>query len=91
MFTQEEHVLGHTDIIKHKISLIDDNRVKWPYRRISPTHIEEVKEHNQFMSSKGLTRPSTRENSSPIVLVRKKSGSPSDVFRLSPIKCAHQK
>lgn len=66
--------LGFTDRVKHRIYLTDDHPIKQPYRRVPPSVLTEVKSHIEDLLEKGIIQPSSSPYSSPIVLVRKKSG-----------------
>lgn len=66
--------VGYSDLIKHKVPLLDDVPVSQTYRRIPPTQLEEVRKHIQDLLEKDIIQPSTSPFASPIVLVRKKNG-----------------
>ena len=75
VFACSDADLGRTTTVTHKIRTVDDEPVRLPYRRISPTQLEEVKEHIRQLLEKDVIRPSTSPYASPIVLVRKGDGS----------------
>ena len=75
VFSVSEFDIGHTDLIKHRIDLVDETPIKQRHRRIPPTMYTEVKQHIDQMLEYGVIRPSRSPWSSPIVLVRKKDGS----------------
>ena len=75
VFAVKDEDLGHTDIVKHEIHLLDDTPVAQPYRRIPPTQYSEVREHISQLLKKGVIQESTSAYASPIVLVRKSDGS----------------
>ena len=58
----------------HRIRTINDIPVCQPYRRIPPTEIKAVKEHINNLIREGVIEESSSMYSSPIVLVKKKSG-----------------
>ena len=67
--------LGKTDLVKHKIDLLDTKPFKQPYRRIPPGMYEEVRQHLKDMLAAGAIRESNSPYSSNVVLVRKKDNS----------------
>ena len=73
-FAWSDTDLGFTDRVKHRIYLTDDHPIKQPYRRVPPSVLSEVKSHIEELLEKGVIRASSSPYSSPIVLVRKKSG-----------------
>ena len=74
LFVNDDIELGYTDRVKHVINTIDDNPIKQSYRRIPPSQYEEVRQHITELLDKNIIRESTSPYSSPIVVVRKKSG-----------------
>ena len=74
IFSRDKTDLGRTDIIKHRIDLSDEVPVKEKARRTAPHMVDELKQHIQQLLSMGVIEESTSPWSSPIVLVRKKSG-----------------
>ncbi|XP_065325766.1 uncharacterized protein LOC135932296 [Pelmatolapia mariae] len=76
VFSAHDTDLGCTNLISHDIPLLDDIPVRQRYRRIPPSDYEVVKEHiNQLLGAK-VIRESSSPYASPIVLVKKKDGSP---------------
>lgn len=76
VFSAHDTDLGCTNLISHDIPLLDDIPVRQRYRRIPPSEYEVVKEHiNQLLGAK-VIRESSSPYASPIVLVKKKDGSP---------------
>jgi len=65
--------VGYATKLKHQIP-DNDVPVTSPYRRIPPSQLEEVRKHLQELQDKDIIQPSTSPYSSPIVLVRKKTG-----------------
>ena len=63
-----------TSTVRHRIPTSDDVPVNQRYRRIPPNQFEEAKRHLQQLLDKGVIQPSQSDYASPIVLVRKKSG-----------------
>jgi len=74
IFSKDSTDLGKTSLLKHRIDLHDNVPVKEKARRIPPNMIEEVRDHIQQLHSMGVIEESVSPWSSPIVLVRKKSG-----------------
>ncbi|XP_048576473.1 uncharacterized protein LOC125558952 [Nematostella vectensis] len=74
VFSREGEELGCTSTIQHRIHTEDDITVNQRHRRIPPNQFEEVKEHLQVLLDRGVIQPSQIDYASPIVLVRKKSG-----------------
>ena len=74
IFALDPNELGHTSLVKHKITLKDDVPFKERYRRIPPHLYEEVRKHVQEMLDMGAIRPSQSPYASPVVLARKKNG-----------------
>ena len=74
LFALEDKELGKTSLVKHKIKLTDKKPFKLRHRRIPPHEYEEVKAHLKEMEDIGAIRKSHSPWSSPVVLVRKKTG-----------------
>lgn len=75
MFSAQDGDLGCTNLIAHKIPVLDEVPVRQRYRRIPPSEYDAVKAHiNQLLDGQ-VIRESSSPNASPIVLVRKKDGS----------------
>jgi transposase InsO family protein/dUTPase len=74
IFSKDSADLGKTSLLKHRIDLHDNIPVKERARRIPPNLIDEVREHIQELHSMGVIEESVSPWSSPVVLVRKKSG-----------------
>ena len=74
IFSKDSMDLGKTSVLKHRIDLHDNIPVKERARRIPPNMIEELRNHIQQLHSMGVIEESVSPWSSPIVLVRKKSG-----------------
>ena len=74
VFSKSDLDTGYTDTVTHQIKLNDEIPVNLPYRRISPTQFQEVKQHIRDLLHRNIIRESTSAYASPIVLVRKKNG-----------------
>ena len=74
IFSKDSMDLGKTAVLKHRIDLHDNIPVKEKARRIPPNMIEELRNHIQQLHSMGVIEESVSPWSSPVVLVRKKSG-----------------
>ena len=75
MFLHDDHDLGLSNKVKHKINLKDDVPVTSNFRRIPPSQYAEVKEHIQMLMDKKIVQKSASSYASPVVIVRKKDGS----------------
>jgi hypothetical protein len=60
--------------VKHQINLADETPIKLPHRRIPPAMVQETKSHLNKMLDAGIIRSSHSPFSTPMVLIRKKSG-----------------
>ena len=65
---------GKSRTVQHRITLDDGHIPAQPYRRVPWTKLEELRQHIRQLLPKDIIRPSTSPFSSPVVLVRKKSG-----------------
>ena len=74
IFSKDSTDLGRTSLLKHRIDLHDDIPIKEKSRRIPPNLIDEVRDYIQQLHSMGVIEESVSPWSSPIVLVRKKTG-----------------
>ncbi len=74
VFSKNAMDLGKTSVLKHRIDVQDEVPVKEKARRIPPNMVDELRDHIQQLHSMGVIEESTSPWSSPIVLVRKKSG-----------------
>ena len=71
VFTENEHDLGYTETVKHKIPNIDQVPVAQPYRKIPPNQFQEAKDHIGKLLDNYSIRESHSPYAAPIVLVRK--------------------
>ena len=74
VFSKNSSDLGKTDVLRHRIDLTDDTPVKEKACRVPPTMIDELKQHISQLLDMGVIEESTSPYSSPIVIVRKKTG-----------------
>ena len=74
VFAAKDGIPGRCRTVQHRITLDDGLIPAQPYRRVPWTQFEELRQHIRQLLSKDIIRPSTRPFSSPVVLVRKKSG-----------------
>ncbi|XDV26292.1 hypothetical protein PO909_030044 [Leuciscus waleckii] len=58
----------------HKICLSDTKPFRLPYRRLSPSHYEKLREALNDMEERDIIRKSTSDYASPLVLVWKRNG-----------------
>ena len=65
---------GHTNTVKHEIHLENEQPFMKPYRHISPSLIQEVREHVLEMIEIGAIRESSSPFSSNGLIIRKKDG-----------------
>ena len=77
LFALQDHELGRTTRVKHRIHLNDPNRepIKQRHRRVPHSMYEEVKQHLKTMLECGVIQHSNSPWRSPVVLVRKSDGS----------------
>lgn len=76
VFAAHDGDLGCTSLISHEIPLLDHVPVRQRYRRLPPSEYDVVKSHIQQLLEAQIIRDSCSPYASPIVLVRKKDGSP---------------
>ena len=76
VFAAHDGDLGCTRLIAHEIPLVDNTLVRQRYRRLPPSEYEVVKSHIQQLLETQIIRESCSPYASPIVLVKKKDGSP---------------
>ena len=74
LFSDDDLTLGHTDAVKHRIKLKDDQPIKERYRRIPPGMLDELRQCLKQMLDAGVIRESHSPWASNIVPVRKKDG-----------------
>jgi len=75
IFSRNDHDIGHTDLVTHRIELENEVPFKQRFRRIPPAMFQEVRDHLQQLLASGVIRRSHSPWSSNVVLVRKKDGS----------------
>ena len=69
-----DETLSHTTITTHKVNTGTSPPIKQAPRRLPYAHRDEAKHQIDDMFEQGVIRPSTSAWSSPIILVKKKSG-----------------
>ena len=74
MFSLNSAEMGCTDVITHKIDLIDPTPFKQKYRLRPPGSYDEVRNHLAELLSSGVITESSSSFSSNMVLVRKRDG-----------------
>ncbi|XP_025073445.1 uncharacterized protein LOC112552444 [Pogonomyrmex barbatus] len=79
VFLEEEvgkfdHVRGPTELIEHRVKLVDPAPIKQRYRPRNPAMQAIIDAEVDQMLQDGIIEPSTSAWSSPIVVVRKKDG-----------------
>jgi len=72
VFSHHDLDIGFTNVVKHKINLINDNPFKQRHRNIPPAMYMEVKQHLQELLDARVIRKSHSPWASNVVLVRKK-------------------
>jgi transposase InsO family protein len=65
---------GRTDLVEHKINLVDETPISFRHRRIPPAMYDEVRAYLDELLAAEQIRPSHSPWSFPLVLVRKKQG-----------------
>ncbi|KAI8776913.1 Transposon Ty3-I Gag-Pol poly [Biomphalaria glabrata] len=87
VFAWSDDDLGFTNVIEHKIPLIDETPQAQPYRRLPPSEFQAVKEHIEKLASKGVITPSTSPYAAPIVIKYRsgKSNSNADALSRFPV------
>lgn len=73
-FATSDIDIGQTDMVRHRIDLVDNTPFKQRCRRIIPSMFEEVRNHLQQLLAAGIIQRSHSPWASNVVLVRKKSG-----------------
>ena len=74
VFAAKDDIPGRSHTLLHHITLDGGHVQAQPYRRVPWTQMEELRQHIRQLLSNDNLRPSTSPYSSPVVLVRKKSG-----------------
>ncbi len=74
IFSKDSSDLGKTDVLRHRIDLTDETPIKEKARRVPPNMIDELRQHINQLLDIGVIEESSSPYSSPIVIVRKKTG-----------------
>lgn len=74
VFSTHDGDLGCTNLLSHKIPLLDDTPVRQRYRYISPSECEVVKSHINQLLETLVIQESYSLYASSIVLVKKRMG-----------------
>ena len=74
-FSKSDTDVGYTNIVQHRIELLEDKTFKQRYRRIPPSMYDEVKVYLQQLLDMNIIRPSHSPWASNVVLVKKKDNS----------------
>ena len=74
VFAGSSDVPGKSEVVQHRIPLDGGHVPAQPYRRVAWAQMEELRQHLRQLLAKDIIRPSCSPYSSPVVLVRKKSG-----------------
>jgi len=75
VFSQGDHDLGRTSLVKHRIHTGNSAPVKQPPRRIAPAQRDEVERSVNELRAQGVIEKSSSPWSAAIVPVKKKDGS----------------
>ena len=86
-----EQIRGTTPLIKHKIRLINSEPIKQRYQPRNPRMQAIIDEEVNRMLAEGIIEPSTSPWSSPVVIVKKKDGTPRFCIDLKKINDISQK
>ena len=74
VFSRDTADIGKTDVITHRIDLVDETPVREKARRIPPPLMDELRQHLRQLQEMGVIEESSSAWCSPVVLVRKKCG-----------------
>jgi hypothetical protein len=58
IFSRSDDDVGHTDIVQHRIDLIDEKPFKQHYRRIPQAAYDDVRAHLRQLLNAGIIQPS---------------------------------
>ena len=75
IFSKSDTDVGHTNIVQHRIELLEDKTFKQRYRRIPPSMYDEVKVYLQQLLDMNIIMPSHSPWASNVVLVKKNDNS----------------
>ena len=74
VFSVHDLDYGRTNLVEHKINMVDETPINIRHRRIPPGMYDEVRAYLDELLAAGQIRPSHSPWSFPLVLVRKKQG-----------------
>ena len=74
VFSLDKNELGCTNLVKHKIKIVDSEPFKEHFRCIPPPLLDEVRQHIDKMLEASAIRPSNSPWCNAVVLVWKKDG-----------------
>lgn len=74
IFSRDRLDCGEAKNVIHRIRLKDEKPFRLPYRRVSPSDYQKLRQTLEEMEERGIIRKSSSEWASPLVLVWKPSG-----------------
>ena len=86
VFSKDDYDLGHTNLVENTIDIGNAKPIKQPPRWVPIAFAGDEHKALKKLHGQGVICPSTSPWSSPIVLVWKKSGPGSPLYRLSTVE-----